>query len=63
MMAWGGGAVLSRAMMLFGYGRWAQVQKEARGVDRCLEDIAAVGRAMIAIMLETEATVMCKVRG
>lgn len=40
--------------MVFGYGRWAQVRKEANLMERSLADVATVGRALVATMLILE---------
>lgn len=49
-------------MLLFGYGRWDEIRVDARLRNRSSEDVAAVGRAIIAVMLQTEAMSMAQVR-
>lgn len=50
-------------MLLFEYGRWDQVRREADVWGRSIEDVAAVCRAIMAVMLQTEAKNVAQVRG
>lgn len=42
-------------MIMFGYGRWEKIREHAQVTERSVGDVAAVCRAMIAVMLQMEA--------
>lgn len=51
---------MRRALYVFGYGQWEKIRDRAAG-QRSLGDVAAVGRAIVAVMLQTEAIANAKV--
>lgn len=51
-----------RSMLCFGYGRWQAIRVDASVTERSIEEVADVGRAIMAVMLQTEAMSMAQVR-
>lgn len=48
-------------MIMFGYGRWEKIREQAQVCGRSVGDVAAVCRAMIAVMLQIEAVSISQV--
>lgn len=53
-------AEVAKSMLCFGYGRWQAIRVDASVTERSIEEVADVGRAIMAVMLQTEAMSMAQ---